>query len=635
MSLSAAPAKGVNKSHTLPLVLLILTGFICMFNEAQMNVALPTVADLFGVEMGVAQWLTTAYMLVAGVFMPIAAFAMRRFPLRKIIGFAIIALLAGLVVSACATSFPVLLAGRMIQALGVAFYVPVMMTAVITLAPKNKFGLYNGLTLLVLMAAPAISPTLAGLILSHLGLQWLFIVLIPVLVVLLIAMLFLLENILQTGPARLDALSVVLSFIGFGGVVFGIGNAASAGFGDPVTLITLIVGVVALGMYGWRQLSIDNPLLDLHVFKRRAYRSSVVVIVVMQFVMFGVILAMPLFLQREWGLSAFEAGLVTLPAGAVNAVASLLAGMAYDRFKLKPVYVGMAIAAVGFLGVMLSVSLGWGIAGFIVASMVYAVGVPFATTAATSHGLNSLAASEYPHGSSINSTIQQIAGSLGTAVFTMVLYGFPQLPWNGQVSVMQNGTESVFLVAAVVIAMLLVVSFFLFRKGSESVAEPVSAKAAPLCVSAIMKTDAYCVRDTATVAEAARELVERKTSGLSVVAKDDSVVGFISDGDILKSLGGDDERATVMNLSYFVAVFKTGEEFEQRVSDVMAQGVMELATRNVISVNEGTSIEKACEILGTKRIKKVPVLRGGKLVGTVSRSDVVRSLMADMTSASE
>lgn len=636
MSLSAAPSKGTRKSTVLPLVLLILTGFICMFNEAQMNVALPTAADLFGVDMGTAQWLTTAYMLVAGVFMPIAAFAMRRFPLRKIICFALVALIAGLVVSAYAPTFAVLLAGRMIQALGVAFYVPVMMTAVITLAPKNKFGLYNGLTLLVLMAAPAVSPTLAGLILSHLGLSWLFIVLVPVLAVLLVAMLFLLDDILQTGPARLDAPSVALSFVGFGGVVFGVGNAASAGFANPVTIVALLVGLAALIIYGKRQLSIKNPLLDLHVFKRRPYRSSVAVIVVMQFLMFGTILASPLFLQREWGLTAFEAGLVTLPAGAVNAVASLLAGMAYDRFKLKPVYAGVVVAAVGFVGVVVSLTAGWGVAGFVVASMVYALGVPFATTAATSYGLNSLAASEYPHGSSINSTIQQIAGSLGTAVFTMVLYGFPQLPWNRGASVMQNGTEAVFIVAAVLIVLLFFALFFLFKKGVEPevVAAP-AAHAAPACAMDVMKADAYRVRDTATVADAVRELVARKTSGLPVVDAAGSVVGFISDGDILKSLGGNDERATVVNLSYFAAVYQTGEGFDERAAEVMARGVMELATRNVVSVREGTSLEKVCEILGAKRIKKVPVLRGDKLVGTVSRSDVVRRLMGDLAAQPE
>mgnify|MGYP002478209987 FL=1 len=604
-----------------------------MFNEAQMNTALPTVADLFGVEMNVAQWLTTAYMLVAGIFMPIASFAMRRFPLRKIIGFSIIVLIIGLVVSACASSFSVMLIGRMIQALGVAFYVPVMMTTVITLAPKNKFGLYNGLTLLVLMAAPAISPTLAGIILSHMGLQWLFIILIPLLVVLLIAILCMLDNILKTGPERLDGLSVVLSFIGFGGVVFGVGNAASAGFGSPTTILALVIGVVALIFYSKRQLSIDNPLLNLRVFKRPPYRNSVVVIVVMQFLLFGTILAVPLFLQRAWGMTAFEAGLVTLPSGIVNAIASLLAGVAYDRYKFKPVFLGFIVAAIGFIGVAFSIAAGWGVTGFIITSMIYSLGMPFAITAATSYGLDNLDASEYPHGSSINSTLQQVSGSLGTAVFTMVLYGFPQLPWNtSDVSVMQNGTESVFIIATIVVVLLFIASLFLFSKKVVATSSIAASQPASLCANSIMKNDAYCVRDTATITEVIQELIKRETSGLPVVSDKGTVVGFISDGDILQSLGGDSEHTAVVNLSYFLATYRDDDDFDKRTADVLACNVMSIATSNVVSVNTSTPLERVCVVLGSKRIKKVPVLDdNGKLVGTISRSDVVRHLMNNLS----
>ncbi|PHP52522.1 MFS transporter [Actinomyces ruminis] len=202
------------KNSSLPaMALLVLAGFVCLFNEAEMNIALIAISKLYGIEVATAQWLTTGYMLVTGTFMPLSAFAMGRLGSRKTVLYALTLLLIGIGISAFAPGFGMLLAGRLIQALGCAFFIPVMMAVIITLAPKEKLGTYNGVMMLVLMAAPALSPTIAGFILSSLGLSWMFYIIIPVLLAVIAALTVLLPDTIKPREATLDPASVALSIL--------------------------------------------------------------------------------------------------------------------------------------------------------------------------------------------------------------------------------------------------------------------------------------------------------------------------------------------------------------------------------------------------------------------------------------
>ena len=445
----------MNRSALPTIALLVTAGFVCIFNEAEMNIALIAISRMYGIEVTAAQWLTTGYMLVTGTFMPLSAFMMSRFGSRRTVLGALTLLLAGLLLSAFAPNFGILLVGRLVQALGCSFFTPVMMAVIITLAPKGKLGTYNGVMMFVLMAAPALSPTIAGVVLSSMGLAWLFYIIIPPLVLLLIALALFLPSTIEPRRTALDMRSVILSILGFGGVVYAVGNAASAGFTAPSTVGPACVGMVALAVYSRRQLRLERPLLNLHVFTNRQYRASIVLVGILQAILFGTILVAPLFLQDTWGMSPSQAGLLILPSGVATAIANLLAGVAYDRFGTRIVPYGLTASAVGYLGVAATMYWDLGKLSFALFCIVYALGLPFAMTALTSNSLKSLAPEQYPDGSSLNNTIQQITGSAGTALFTIIAYRSFVLPGNTYASRLTSGAEVSFLVAALVMIVLL------------------------------------------------------------------------------------------------------------------------------------------------------------------------------------
>ncbi|SYZ34521.1 DHA2 family efflux MFS transporter permease subunit [Propionibacterium australiense] len=458
---SATAQRGT--TSTVTVALLVLAGFLCIFNEAEMNIALPTVSQIYGVPVTVTQWLTTGYMLVTGTFMPLSAFAMGRFGSRRCVLGSLGILLVGILVSATSSSFPVLLAGRLLQALGAAFFIPVMMAVVITVAPRDKLGTYNGLMMLVLMAAPALSPTISGVILSTIGLRWTFLCMVPLLVAIILCAAVLLKEVLEPKDVTVDALSVALSIIGFGGAVFAVGNAASAGFLAPSTLVPLAVGAVAIVVYARRQLRARTPLLNLRILANRRYRTSLVMIVLVQMILFGTILVAPLFLQSAWGYSASQAGLIMLPGGVVTAVANLLAGMIYDRFGTRAVPFGLIGSAVGYLGIAACMAGAPKPAAFVVFCAIYSGALPFAMTALTTNGLGSLNTREYPDGSSLNNTLQQIGGSVGTAVFTIVVYHAYDVLGEAQPTPLVTGSIASFVLSAAG-AMGLLAAFAALRK---------------------------------------------------------------------------------------------------------------------------------------------------------------------------
>ncbi|MDO4502525.1 MAG: MFS transporter [Coriobacteriia bacterium] len=413
--------KKLRGNPTVIVALLVFGGFITIFNEVEMNIALPTVSQIYSVPVTTAQWLTTGYMLVAGALMPLAAFVMGRLGSRNTVLFSLSALLVGVLVSLVSSNFEVLLAGRLLQAVCAAFFMPVMFATIMAVAPKDKIGMYNGLAMLVLMAAPAISPTLSGVILSVMGFRWLFTLMLPFLAVALVGTLLFMTDVLDTRKGALDIVSVILSCLGFGGVVFGIGQAAGSGFASPAVLVPLVVGVVSLVFYARRQMSSDHPLLNLRILKHVRYRRSLVFMSILQVVLFGGILVVPLFIQRGWGLTAVEAGLYMLPGGVLTAVGNLLAGMAFDRFGLKTVPFGLLGNAVGYLGVAAAIVMHSPLM-LIVFCAIYSGSLPFAMTALTTNSLGCLEKRELPDGSSMNNTLNQIFGSLGTALYTLIMY---------------------------------------------------------------------------------------------------------------------------------------------------------------------------------------------------------------------
>ncbi len=401
---------------------LLAVGFSTLLNENLMNVAFPTFAIEFQVPITTVQWMTTGFMLIMGICMPITAYLLRKFPMRKIFFTAITLFIAGTLVAATAISFPQLLAGRLIQAVGTALFVPMVINTVLHIAPREKLGFYNGLVMLVLMTAPAVGPTASGYIQGAFGWRGLFFISLPVPIIAAFAGFFLLRNIMERTNPKLDLLSVLLTALGFGGIVFALGSAGRYGFFSLRVAVPLVIGLVGLFFYSRRQLRMKEPFLNIRILSNPAYRRGLIFLVLTFANIFGFVFVLPLYMQEVMGLKVVYVGLLLLPGGLLNGFMAPVAGNIFDRFGLKSVPVGFAllILALGLFAFLatrepLPIMM-------MVVHILFNMGAPLVMSPSQTYALTNLEPMEYPHGTALTSTMQQVFGAMGTAVFATMLY---------------------------------------------------------------------------------------------------------------------------------------------------------------------------------------------------------------------
>ncbi|MDR0846201.1 MAG: DHA2 family efflux MFS transporter permease subunit [Lactobacillales bacterium] len=411
-----------HKHHQVKIMLgLLIVGFVGMFSETALNVAGENIMDAFGIDAGTFQLLFTGYLCVIGIVLPLSGLLTRLFSTRALAFFAMIDFIAGAAISAIAPNFGWLLAGRLIQGAAVGIILPLVFVVLLAIYPPEKRGAAMGLVGLVIMFAPAVGPTVSGILVATLGWRFIFWIFIPVILVALVVAFKNLTNVSEVTKPKVDFFSILLSVLGFAGLVFGTSFAAEKGWLSPVVLICLAVGVVALAVYCRRQLKLDAPILNVRTFATSAFSIGTILIVIT----FGIILAtmylIPMLYQQGLGLAADHTGLIMLPAGIVNAVLSIVAGKMFDKHGAHMlVRVGFLITAVGALFLVLTPANPPALY-VLLAHVVMMIGIPLVVSPAQMYALNSLHGPIAADGSAIMNTLQQIGAALATAVATSFL----------------------------------------------------------------------------------------------------------------------------------------------------------------------------------------------------------------------
>lgn len=310
---------------------MLIGAFVGMLSETSLNIALPTLGRVFSVETGTLQWLVTGYMLMIGIVLPFSSLISKWFSTRQIIIFALADFTVGALISGFANSFGMLLFGRMIQGIGTGLILPLMFTVAMLIFPPKKLGLAMGINALVIMFAPAIGPTVTGIVLGALSWRAVFFMFAIILLVGLLFAFIGLKNVSRITRPKIDLPSVLGSVIGFSSIVTGTSLASEAGWTSPRVLGLLAVGIIVLVLYAGRQLKLDEPVLNLRVFAKPAFRTGAILVMLD----FGIILSamylMPQFIQNAMLLPVAMTGLIMLPGGIVNALVSAFAGRMYDR----------------------------------------------------------------------------------------------------------------------------------------------------------------------------------------------------------------------------------------------------------------------------------------------------------------
>ncbi|MFD0942254.1 DHA2 family efflux MFS transporter permease subunit [Savagea faecisuis] len=402
------------------IAILFFGAFIAFLNNTLLNIAIPTIMEEFSVEISTAQWLTTGFMLVNGILIPASAFFVQRFTNRALFISAMAFFTAGTALAMVAPSFLLLVAGRMLQATGSALMMPLLMNIMLVTFPIEKRGSAMGVFGLVMITAPAIGPTLSGWVIEHYSWRTLFGIVLPFAFFILLVAIFKLKNVMDTRPVHLDIFSLLLSSIGFGGILYGFSAAGENGWTHWSVYGTIAVGTIALTIFIIRQLRMKEPLLDLRIYRYPMFALASVISVVISVSMFSAMILTPLYVQNIRGISPFESGILMLPGAIVMGIMSPITGKLFDKYGPKALALtGLTITV--FTTFLLS-RLGFD-DGYYYIMAVYTArmfGMSMVMMPIMTNGLNQLPMESNPHGTAINNTLQQVSGAIGSAILLTI-----------------------------------------------------------------------------------------------------------------------------------------------------------------------------------------------------------------------
>lgn len=404
------------------MVLVLLIGAFCtILNQTILSTAFPALMKAFDISTSTVQWLTTGFLMVNGIMIPISAYLSSRFNTKRLFIIAMTVFEIGTILSWLAPSFAALLTGRLIQAVGVGINMPLMQNIMLTIYPPEKRGAAMGINGLVIGLAPAIGPTLSGWVIDNYSWRWLFGMIVPIAALVIIASFVLVKNVIPNRRPKLDWLSVIISTLGFGSMLYGFSSVGDKGWTDPVVLATIVIGAILVVFLVLRQNKLDEPFLEFKVFKSSEFTLATILSSIVMMAMVGVELVIPLYLQIIHGMSAFHSGLTLLFGALFMGIMSPITGNLFDRHGAKRLAVtGMFILTVGTLPFAFITR----DTPTIYIVFLYAVrmfGISMVMMPVTTAGMNSLPFNLISHGTAVNNTLRQVATSVGTAIMISVL----------------------------------------------------------------------------------------------------------------------------------------------------------------------------------------------------------------------
>lgn len=412
------------KHNIIILAVMVFGGFITMLNQTLLTPALPSIMKECQVSTNVAQLLTTVFLLVAAIMIPLTAYFINKFPTRRLFMGAMLLFCTGSLCCAASRSFTVIMLGRVFQAAGAGMMMPLSQTSVLLLVPVNKRGMAMGIIGLVMALAPAIGPTLSGWVIDVWNWHIMFYIIVVLSLLDVILAFFVLENVIENSNPRLDVPSVILSSVGLAAFLYGCSIAGDSGLTTPLPWLMIIIGFIICYLFVKRQFNLAEPFLDLRILKNRNFAIATIIVMILNAALISGTVLMPIFLQNLQGFTAMQSGLMMLPGALCTAVLNVLSGYIFDRQGPRK----LAICGISLLTIsaicFVMLDLGTPFAVVCAIYTVRMIGISLALMPVTTWGLNSLPNNVLPHGTAINNTLRQVAGSIGTTLYVALLTSF-------------------------------------------------------------------------------------------------------------------------------------------------------------------------------------------------------------------
>lgn len=410
------------KPNVAPTVAVLICGmFIAILNQTMVNVAIPHMMNDLNVSTTTIQWLSTGFMLANAIMIPVSTFLMATISTRLLFAISMGMFTLGSFVCGIGPSFAVVLVGRILQAVGAGVMMPLVTNIFLRIFPPEKMGKAMGMMGIAMVFAPALGPTFAGYMVEHYSWRWLFFIMVPLGAIEVGFTFKYLSNVLQLTYPKLDWIGAIFSTIGLGALLYGLSEAGSRTWHDAVVVSSILIGIVFLFFFVYRQLTTDIPLLSLRVFGNVTFTMSTLVSIIVNMAMFGAMLLLPIYIQNIRGYTPLQSGLLLLPGAILMGIMSPISGTLFDKLGVRPLaVVGLTITALTtyqftkltdtttYSHIMLLYAL-------------RSFGMSFIMMTIMTEGLNALAPALKSHGTAVSNTMRQVGSSFGTALLVTVM----------------------------------------------------------------------------------------------------------------------------------------------------------------------------------------------------------------------
>ncbi|QQK75491.1 multidrug efflux MFS transporter [Salicibibacter cibarius] len=442
---------------------ILLTGaFMAILNQTLLATALPHIMHDFGISADLGQWVNSVFMLVNGVMIPITAFLIEKFTTRRLFFTAMGLFALGTLICALAPTYGLLIGGRVTQAAGAGIMMPLMQTVLLLVFPIERRGFAMGMVGLVIAFAPAIGPTLSGYLVQDFHWSILFWIIFPLAVLNMIVAYWTLKNVSFARNPKLDILSVMLSTLGFGGLLYGFSFAGTYGWTDVHVILPMIIGLITLGLFVWRQLILPQPILEVRVFKYGVFTIATVIGMIIFMSMIGSQTILPIYMQDMNDFTALETGLMLLPGAVAMGLMSPITGRIFDKFGARKLAIlGLfTVSVTTFMFTQLTAETSFAYLAIVNTFRMF--GMAFVMMPVTTAAINSLPNVLIPHGTAMNNTVRQVAGSIGTAALVTVMSSMALAPEQApnMDEAMVHGVNMSFWLATILTFIGFILSFF-------------------------------------------------------------------------------------------------------------------------------------------------------------------------------
>lgn len=457
-----------NKNGLITLIILILASAVTLISQSIVTTSLPYYMLDFSISSATAQWTYSVFLLVLGVMIPPTAYITKRFKIKTILTTSLILFIIGSVICFLATGIEIMIVGRILEAMGTGILMPIGQILIFRIMPEEKWGFFMGLMGFLVGIVPAMGPTLGGIIIDLFNWRVIFEFLAIIAVVILILSMILANFELETEHYPLDFLSLMLSILFCVGLMIGFSNIAENGLSFIHVILPIIIGILTLIIFVKRQNRIEKPLVNLKVLKNKYFVYGTVFAALLYFMMCGINVMVPLFVQNVAYYSPTESGLILFPSALIMIVFNFISPIMADKIGIKPVLIASSIMNIIGFASMMTYNMNSTFEYLLITQLIRGIGCGLGLSPSITWAM-SVVAGDVEDATAINNTARQVIGAIGSSVTVVIM----QILANGNITHNHLSVRSFSLTSSmmIMITVVLLIITILFIKNKKGITE--------------------------------------------------------------------------------------------------------------------------------------------------------------------